>query len=181
MLFGEQPGGSHPTLHHVGIPPARDVAGAALDPALRTFDDVGGGQAPLVSLDNRQKVEYGTCPWKNKRQDAGAWLTGVCHLREEGPKPVSRFSLRIATSVTSRWTVTTESLEVSDATSFPSCLAVLSNADHANAKYGRGGAGGSDAPVEPAVGGTIHNRQPRWNRDRPFRRSSTQRQSGGSE
>lgn len=43
--FGEQPSGGHPPPKHVGIPPARNIAGPFLHPASRTLHEVGRGPA----------------------------------------------------------------------------------------------------------------------------------------
>src|SRR5947209_19182630 len=45
MRFSEQPGRSDPTLHHVGVSPARYVVCSLPHAALWTLDHVGGTQA----------------------------------------------------------------------------------------------------------------------------------------
>ena len=49
VLFGKQPSGSDPALHHIGITPASHVVRAALDSTLRALDDVGGRQTLSMS------------------------------------------------------------------------------------------------------------------------------------
>src|SRR5436190_18996277 len=57
MRFSEQPGRRDPTLHHVGVSPARNVVGSLLHAALWTLDHVGGTQAHVQGRRELQSLQ----------------------------------------------------------------------------------------------------------------------------